>query len=102
MNFVIESNYRHSHFSLVVVEFQFNFEITWGWTISSLVIFKLVIQNHEIVPSYVLKICNKLEIEMLFCNVQTQYLYLNPLKHQQHQEHIYESSFIKTDNIYLN
>ena len=48
-----------------------------------------------------LKICNKLEIEMLFRNVQTQYLYLNPLKHQQHEEHIYEYSFIKTDNIYL-
>ena len=86
----------------MVVEFQFNFEITWGWTISSLVIFKLVIQNHEIVPSYVLEICNKLELEMLFCNVQNQYLYLKPLKHQQHQEHIYESSFIKTNNIYLN
>ena len=52
--------------------------------------------------SYLLKICNQLEIEMLLCNVQTQYLYLNPLKHQQHQEHKYESSFIKTDNIYLN
>ena len=55
---------------------------------SSLVIFKLVIKNDEIVPSYVLKICNKLELEMLFCNVQTQYLYLKPLKHQQHQEHM--------------
>ena len=81
LNFVIESNYRHSHFSLVVVKFQFNFEITWGGIISSSVIFKLAIQNHEIVPSYVLKICNKLEIEMLFCNVQTQYWYLKPLKH---------------------
>ena len=58
--------------------------------------------NHEIVPTYVLKICSKLEIEMVFCIVQNQYLYLKPLKHQQHQEHIYESSFNKTDNMYLN
>ena len=37
---------------------------------------------------YVLNIYVTLEIEMVFCNVQNQYLYLNPLKHQQHQEHI--------------
>ena len=60
-------------------------------------------KNHEIMPTiYVLNIYVTLEIEMVFRNVQTRYLYLKPLKHQQHQEHIYEFSFIKTDNIYLN